>query len=100
MKEMIEGVKEKAEMKDISRDQWDLEATDMTTKAMIVIAKARWIHHKERCQIDMGKRKRMNTQIQMNRLDRALKIVEEREERKRKEKEDKKREREEKTKDR
>ena len=90
MKEFREQVRVKAGLKEISREQWSLEARNMTAKTMTIIAKARWIHHKERCQKDMGKRKRMNMKIQMERLDRALTIIEDKEKEERKEKEKRK----------
>ena len=76
----------KTGLKEISREQWSLEARDMTVKTMTIIAKARWIYHKERCQMDMGKRKRMNVKIQMERLERAMAVIEDKEEKERKEK--------------
>ena len=80
VQELIERVKSKAGMTSINREQWALEAKNMTHRAMTTIAKARWIHHQERCQICMGKRKRMNTQIMMNRLEKAMAAVQEKEE--------------------
>ena len=60
---------------ELSRAERTLETSmEMTLKVMI--AKARWIFHCERCKIDNGKRKRMNLTVVMQRLDRRMKIVE------------------------
>ena len=85
VKEFIEEVKSRTAMSAISREQWKLEAKEMTKEGMTAIAKARWIHHKERCMVALGKKKQVNVQVMMNRLDRALEIVKEVEQ-KRKEK--------------
>ena len=38
-----------------TKEEWNLEKKDMETRQMILIAKARWIWHCERCMIDMRK---------------------------------------------
>ena len=44
----------------------------MEKEKMIVIAKARWIWHCERCMIDMGKKKVMRIDTLLQRLGREL----------------------------
>ena len=59
----------------ISKEEWALE-TDVEETLKVLIAKARWVYHCERCNIDHGKRKRMNLEIVMQRLDRRMKVIE------------------------
>ena len=47
----------------------------MERGVMLSIAKARWIYHCERVKMDMKQRKRLNTDILMNRLNRRMEIV-------------------------
>ena len=61
---------------DFDKEEWALDK-EMGEKVKVLIAKARWIYHCERCKIDQGKRKRMNIEIVMQRLDRRMKIVDE-----------------------
>ena len=42
---------------------------------MLMVAKARWIYHCERCKIDMKQRKRIYITVLMNRLTRRMKIT-------------------------
>ena len=58
-----------------SRAEWSLEEKGMEKQEMLTVAKARWIYHCERCKMDMKQRKRLNTEILMNRLNRRMKIV-------------------------
>ena len=44
----------------ISREEWSLEKKEMEEKQMILIAKARWVYHCERCKIDRRRRKRVD----------------------------------------
>ena len=53
--EIIQGVKDKTGMTEMSREHWALEAKGMAINTMTVIAKARWIYHKERCRLTWGK---------------------------------------------
>jgi hypothetical protein len=59
-----------------SKEEWALDK-EMEEGVKVLIAKARWIYHCERCKIDQGKRRRMNLEIVMQRLDRRMKITEE-----------------------
>ena len=59
----------------ISKEEWALEM-DVEETLKVLIAKARWVYHCERCNIDHGKRKRMNLEIVMQRLDRRMKVIE------------------------
>jgi hypothetical protein len=59
-----------------SRSEWSLEEEGMEKGVMVRIAKARWIYHCERVKMDVGKRKRLNIDTLMNRLDRRMTIVE------------------------
>ena len=58
-----------------SRDEWSLEEEGMDEGVMLSIVKARWIYHCERVMMDKGQRKRLNTDILMNRLNRRMEIV-------------------------
>ena len=59
-----------------SKEEWALDK-EMEEGVKVLIAKARWIYHCERCKIDHGTRRRMNLEIVMQRLDRRMKIAEE-----------------------
>ena len=56
----------------ISREEWSLEKKGMEEKQMILIAKARWVYHCERCKIDIRRRKRVVIKVLMNRLERRM----------------------------
>ena len=58
-----------------SRNEWSLEEEGMEKGVMLTIAKARWICHCERVKMDIKQRKRMNTVILMNRLNRLMTII-------------------------
>ena len=58
-----------------SISEWSLEEEGMERGAMITIAKARWVYHCERLKRAMKQRKRLNTEILMNRLNRRMIIV-------------------------
>ena len=60
----------------ISREEWALEV-EVEEDMKMMIATARWIYHCERCKIDLGKRRRMNIKIVMQKLDRRLETAEE-----------------------
>ena len=60
---------------ELGQQEWTLE-TNMEVTNKVMIAKARWIFHCERCKIDSGKRKRMNLTVGMQMLDRRMMIVE------------------------
>jgi len=77
MEELRERVAERVgRQTQISKEEWALEA-EVEEKLKLMIAKVRWIYHCERCKIDQGKRRRMNIEIIMQRLDRRMKIIEE-----------------------
>ena len=46
--EMVGKVAMKMNRKELSREQWGLDTTDLKEEEMVVVAKARWIYHKER----------------------------------------------------
>jgi hypothetical protein len=77
---VMEGLRERVarkagrESSQISKEEWMLE-TEVEVGLRVLIAKARWIYHCERCKIDIGKRRRMNIEIVMQRLDRRMKII-------------------------
>jgi hypothetical protein len=50
--------------------EWQLEADSLSTREMVLIAKARWIHHCARCNMDRGERRSLYTTALMNRLSR------------------------------
>ena len=56
------------------RVEWNLEAKTMDEDRATLIAKARWIYHKERCRIDNKKVRTMNIDIITNRLKRQMNI--------------------------
>ena len=56
-----------------NRNEWSLEEEGMEKKAMLHIAKARWIYHCERAKMDQKQRK--NVKTLMNRLNRRMNIV-------------------------
>ena len=58
-----------------SKAEWRLEEEKMSEKEMLMVAKARWIYHCERCKIDMKQRKRIDITVLMNRLTRRMKIT-------------------------
>ena len=51
------------------------QPTMMTEMKAIMIAKARWIHHKERCKLANNGRRRMNIDLVMQKLEQALKLA-------------------------
>ena len=59
----------------ISREEWGLEVEEMETETAITIAKVRWIYHCARCSIDNGKKKRMNIDLVIQKLDRRLTVL-------------------------
>ena len=87
--EMVGKVAMKMNRKELSREQWGLDTTDLKEEEMVVVAKARWIYHKERCKMDMGMKKRMNVTVLMNRLERAMETSEESKRRKLEKKQEK-----------
>jgi hypothetical protein len=44
----------------------------MSKARALIIAKARWIYHKERCRIDHKQRKTINTEVLVAKLERAI----------------------------
>ena len=76
MEELRERVARRAGRQNpqITKEEWMLEE-EVEEKTRVLIAKARWIYHCERCKIDLGKRRRMNLEIVMQRLDRRMEIV-------------------------
>ena len=55
----------------IEKEEWMLEK-NVEEKLKLMIATVRWIYHKERCNIDNGKRRRMNLDTIMRKLDRRM----------------------------
>jgi hypothetical protein len=58
-----------------TRDEWNLQAEKMGQEKMIIIGKARWIWHRERCNVDVRKRKRIDIDLMVARLRREIKRV-------------------------
>ena len=58
-----------------NKEEWRLEEEKMSEREMLMVAKARWIYHCERCKIDMKQRKRIDITVLMNRLTRRMKIT-------------------------
>ena len=56
----------------ISREEWSLAEANISNARALVIAKARWIYHKERCRVDHRQRKTINTAVLVAKLERAL----------------------------
>ena len=61
--------------KEISKEEWCMEKEGMEEERKVVIAKARWIYHCERCKMDKRRRKRMNMEALMNRLAKRLAVI-------------------------
>ena len=68
IQQFVVMVAREAKKTEISKEEWKLEEKGMTTELMTLIAKARWIYHCERCQIDLGRRRTVNLETLMNRL--------------------------------
>ena len=52
-----------------TREEWKLDCeTEISREKMILIAKARWIYHKQRCRLDYGQRKRPNVETMIDTL--------------------------------
>jgi hypothetical protein len=52
-------------------DEWNLN-TDVEASTAVVIAKARWIYHCERCKLKNNQRKTLDIDILIERLELAL----------------------------
>ena len=62
LKDVFEEFKEEREkwMRP-QRDEWNLnEECEIGTTMVVLIAKARWVHHKERCKLVFHQRKTLN----------------------------------------
>ena len=57
---------------DVTKDKWNLNDKNMDEATMIVIAKARWIYQKTRGKIMNKNRVRMDMDVMMNSLKRAM----------------------------
>jgi hypothetical protein len=76
MQEMNKKVPARVERdQPFSKEEWRLEEEKMSEIEMLMVAKARWIYHCERCKIDMKQRKRIDITLLMNRLTRRMKIA-------------------------
>ena len=76
MQEMNKKVAARVERdQPFSKEEWRLEEEKMSEREMLMVAKARWIYHCERCKIDMKQRKRIDITVLMNRLTRRMKIT-------------------------
>ena len=60
---------------DFSRDEWTLKVENIQLREIILVAKSRWILHRERCNIDHRKNKRLNHQIVLQKTKKQLQIV-------------------------
>ena len=59
-----------------SKAAWRLEEEGMEEREKLMIAKARWVYHCERCKMDMGKQRRLNINKLMDRVNRRIEIAE------------------------
>mmetsp|Transcript_45019 Transcript_45019/g.54109 ORF Transcript_45019/g.54109 Transcript_45019/m.54109 type:complete len:196 (+) Transcript_45019:1-588(+) len=64
-----------AQSKDFTRDTWMLQSTTTDPKTTILIAKARWVFHCERCNIDHHSSKRLHQQIVLQRTKKRMTTV-------------------------
>ena len=48
----------------------------MEEREKLMIAKARWVYHCERCKMDMGKQRGLNINKLIHRVNRRIEIVE------------------------
>ena len=55
-----------------TRDEWDLVDKAMSQNKMIVIAKARWIYHSQRCMMDLKKKKTLDINLLLARVGLSL----------------------------
>ena len=60
--------------KDFTQREWMLEATQ-PIEIMITIAKARWVFHCERCQIDHKRRRRFQLKVVLDRTQRRMQLL-------------------------
>ena len=59
-----------------TQEQWRLEEKCMMTEEMmIIVAKARWIYHRQRCRLDHKQARRLNVDNIIERLREELKEV-------------------------
>ena len=61
--------------KEITDEEWNLEVSTGDIYSDIYIAKARWIFHCERCNVDHRRRRRVNIQIILNRTRKRMKTA-------------------------
>jgi len=63
------------EHKEITDKEWNLEISTKNIYSDIYIAKARWVFHCERCNVDHRRRKRVNITIILNRTKKRMKAA-------------------------
>ena len=73
-------IAEKLNHKKITNEEWNLEISTKNIYKDIYIAKARWVFHCERCNVDYRRRRRINISVVLNRtqkrMEAAQKILE------------------------
>ena len=62
---------------DFSNEEWTLESASESQSIKTTIAKARWLYHCERCNLDHNKRKRINIDTLLIRLKLRMQLVDE-----------------------
>jgi hypothetical protein len=68
----VNEMKEEEGKNDTTKERWNLNDEDMDETTMIIIAKARWIYQKARGKILNRNRMRMDMEVMMNTLKRAM----------------------------
>ena len=73
--ELRQALARKANRESISREEWQLKKEIMSDELSIMIAKARWLLHKDRCSIDNKQKRKMNITALMDKLNRRLALL-------------------------
>ena len=65
--EFRQKIAQKVDRQDFTESEWNLQTDTNNKLTSIIIAKARWALHCERCNIDHKRRKRLNLKVVLNR---------------------------------
>ena len=60
---------------DFTREEWTLKQERVKISTNILIAKARWVFHCERCNVDHNRKKRINQSVILKRTQRRMEVV-------------------------
>jgi len=60
---------------DFTKEEWMLQKEPSKTATTILIAKARWIFHCERCNVDHRKKKRINHKTALQKTNKRMTII-------------------------